>query len=167
MADETKKAPGSLNIVGKVVTIRRATMADLDKIRGGMEKYHFHTEDLNYSDFVVATENGTMLGFGRLQKIGDLHTLNSVVVLEDLWGEGIGTLIIKHLLRIALGTSIYVLTDLVEYFEKQGFIRVTKNVTKLREQLMKSSTVRGKRPAVLVYKKKKKEQPGRGERAGA
>jgi hypothetical protein len=51
------------------------------------EKHRFDTADLDYNEFVV-TENGELIGFGRIRKIGAIYEVGCIVVVEEKKGEG-------------------------------------------------------------------------------
>jgi len=151
---ESPKETGISRITGKIVKVRHATEADMGFIVENLEKYHLDTEDLHYSQFVVAMENGDPVGFGRLKKAGEVYEIGCVVVIEDRKNLGIGSLIIKHLVDFSPVKMVYVITDLVDYFERLGFIETKKAPVELMNALDKACRIGGKHNAVLmVYEK--------------
>ncbi len=118
------KATGISELTGKIARVRHATEADMPFIEETMKKYHFDAENLTYSDFVVATENGKIVGFGSLKKTGGIYEVGCVVVVEEKRSRGIGQLIAKHLVDFAPVDRVYAMTDRVDYFKKLGFVEI-------------------------------------------
>jgi N-acetylglutamate synthase-like GNAT family acetyltransferase len=147
---ESPKETGISRITGKIVKVRHATEADMGFIVENLEKYHLDTEDLHYSQFVVAMENGDPVGFGRLKKAGEVYEIGCVVVIEDRKNLGIGSLIIKHLIDFSPVKMVYIITDLVDYFKRLGFIEKKKAPVELMNALDKACRIGGKNNAVLM-----------------
>jgi len=151
---ESPKVTGISDITGKIVKVRHATEADMGFIIENLEKYHLDTEALHYSEFVVATENGNLIGFGRLKKTGDAYEIGCVVVVEEKRRRGIGSLIVKHLLEYAPLDKVYVITDMVDYFKRLGFVETREGTETLMEALDRACRITGKHATVLmVYQK--------------
>jgi N-acetylglutamate synthase-like GNAT family acetyltransferase len=119
--NEPPKTTGISDITGKTVKVRHATEADLFFIGQKMREHHFDTADLDYSEFVVATENSELIGFGRIRKTGAIYEVGCIIVVEEKKGKGIGKLILAHLLEFAPVRRVYAMTDWVEYFKGLGF----------------------------------------------
>jgi hypothetical protein len=73
---KSPKETGISSITGRIVKIRHATEADMGFIVENLKKYYLDTEDLYYSQFVVAMENGNPIGFGRIKKTGEMYGLS-------------------------------------------------------------------------------------------
>jgi N-acetylglutamate synthase-like GNAT family acetyltransferase len=121
---ESAKVTGMSEITGKVVSVRHATEADIGFIEETMKKHHFDTATIHYSEFVVATENGTLIGFARLKKTGGIYEVGCIIVIESKRGRGIGQLMVEHLIEHAPVDRVYVMTDWVDYFKKFGFVEM-------------------------------------------
>ena len=83
-------------------------------------------------DFVVATDNGSIVGVGALRTLWeDMGEVCSLAVVESHRRQKIGTRIVEELLRQArtLGLSgVLALTYVPEFFAKLGFVPVDKHV---------------------------------------
>jgi len=121
---ESPKTTGVSDLTGKVLKVRHATEADTVLIRETLKKHQFDPEDLDYNDFVVATENSEIVGLGSLRETGGIYEVGCIVVLEEKRAQGIGQLIAKHLIDDAPVNKIYAMTDRVEYFKKMGFVEI-------------------------------------------
>jgi len=126
---ESPKATGISELTGKVVRVRHATEADMVFVEETLKKYQFYAENPDYNDFVVATENGDIVGLGNMKKTGGIYAVGCIVVVEEKRGRGIGQLIAKHLVDYASVDRVYVMTDLADYFKKLGFVEM-KDISK-------------------------------------
>jgi amino-acid N-acetyltransferase len=76
-------------------------------------------------EFVVAEEDGEILGFGALHVMWeDLAEVRTLAVREDIKGRGVGKKILAELMSRAenLGVHrVFCLTFEVKFFESQGF----------------------------------------------
>jgi N-acetylglutamate synthase-like GNAT family acetyltransferase len=118
---QSPKVTGISDLTGKVVRVRHANEADMVFIEKTMKKYGFDTENLDYSEFVVAAENSEIVGFGRLKKIGSIYDVGCIVVIEGKRGRGIGQLIAKHLVDFETVDRVYVTAERADYFRNMGF----------------------------------------------
>ncbi len=143
------KLTGISSITGKTVTIRHAAEADMVFVKENLKKYHLDEDDLDASQFVVAAENGDIIGFGRLRKTGDVYDIGCVVVVEQRQRRGIGASIVRHLMEYAPVRTVYVVTDVVDYFTKLGFTEAKKKPKDLMRRLEMACGVKGK-PATLL-----------------
>jgi len=152
--EASPKGTGISDITGKIVKVRHATEADMGFITEYLQKHHFDTENLHYEQFVVAMENGNPIGFGRLKKTGEVHEIGCVIVTEEKRQPVISTLIIKHLIDFSSVKSVYVITDLVDYFRSLGFVETKEVSQELMSALDKACRIEGKKNTVLmVYRK--------------
>ena len=154
---ESSKVTGISDLTGKVVRVRHANEADMVFIEETMRKYQFNAENLNYNDFVVATENGGIVGFGSLKKAGGIYEVGCIVVVEGKRGQGIGRLIAKHLVDYASVDRVYVTTDLADHFRKLGFVEMKDRPKEYLEALDLVCKAGEKTKKVLMsYEKKDK-----------
>lgn len=149
------KTTGISDITGKVVRVRHANEYDMDFIEEMLKKHNLDTDDLHYTQFVIATENGTPIGFGRLKKTGDVYEIACVIVHEEKRGQGIGSLIVKHLIDYSPLDIVYVVTDEVDYYKKLGFVEVQTKVKELENALIRACNVSAKNPVIMSYEKTK------------
>ncbi len=149
------KLTGISSITGKTVTIRHATEADMVFVEENVKKYRLDADDLDASQFVVAAENGDIIGFGGLRKTGDVYDIGCVVVIEKQRRSGIGASLVRHLLEYAPVKTVYVVTDFVDYFKRLGFTEAKKKPKELMRRLEAACSVKG-RPATLLMSHEKK-----------
>lgn len=80
--------------------------------------------------FVVAEQNGRIVGAGGIEVYGPYGLLRSVVVVKEFRGEGLGEAIVSDRLRWAARQglrAVYLLTTTVpEFFEKIGFTEMSR-----------------------------------------
>ncbi|MEW6117583.1 MAG: GNAT family N-acetyltransferase [Nitrospirota bacterium] len=153
--NESPAETGVSEITGKRVTVRHATEADMPFIEEKIHRYGFDDHNLNHRQFVVAAENGAIIGFGRLQQIGELYHIGCVAVVEERRGMGIGSLIMQHLLDIAPVDMVYVLTDQVDYFRKFGFSEMETGSKELFDDLDSACKAADKQHRVLMVHEKR------------
>lgn len=147
---ESSEENGMSEITRKTIRIRHATEGDMAFIREELKKNNIDSENLDPHEFVVAAENGTIAGFGRLRRTGELHQIGCVVVVEDKRRRGVASLIVKYLLDSAPVTLVYIVTDLVDYFKKLGFVEMKEGSKELLDALDEACKVRGKPHTVVM-----------------
>jgi N-acetylglutamate synthase-like GNAT family acetyltransferase len=123
---KSPKATGISDITGKILRVRHATEADMGFIEGKMKNYRLDTRDLDYREFVVATEDSRIIGFGRLRKTETIYEIGCILAIEEKRRKGIGQLILKHLMEYAPVDKVYVMTDWVDQFNELGFTEMKK-----------------------------------------
>ncbi|MEW6002574.1 MAG: GNAT family N-acetyltransferase [Nitrospirota bacterium] len=147
---ESPKMTGISEITGKMVRVRHATEADLVFIEERLKEHHFDTETLDYREFVVATEDGELIGLGRLKKTGEIYQIGCVIVVEEKRQRGIGSLIVKHLMDYAPVKIVYVLTDWVDYFKELGFVEIKEGAKELYDVCDAACRVGGKQKTTFM-----------------
>lgn len=134
------------------IRIRQATDADMPFIEAELIRNNIDTENLDYHEFVVAAQNGEIAGFGRLRNTGEFYQLGCVAVVEEHRGRGVSSLIIKHLLDYSPVNLVYIVTELVDYFEKLGFVEMKEGSKELLDALDEACKVIGKpNTVIMVY----------------
>jgi N-acetylglutamate synthase-like GNAT family acetyltransferase len=156
---EKRESPGETGTSGNAegaMKIRHATHGDMAFIKDELRKNDIDSENLDPQEFVVAVENGTIAGFGRLRKAGEIYQIGCVVVVEDKRRRGVGSLIVKYLLDFTPVSLVYIVTDLVDYFERLGFVEMKEGSKELLDALDEACKVKGKPHTVLmVYERPK------------
>jgi N-acetylglutamate synthase-like GNAT family acetyltransferase len=106
--------------------IRPATPTDQTTIRRLIREAGINRMSLNWPNFVVAQDGGTIVGIGQVKTHGDgSHELASLAVVPARQNQGIGGAIIKTLL--AREQAVVYLTcrsQLQGYYERFGFRRL-------------------------------------------
>ena len=142
------------SLIGMTVTVRHATESDMVFIEENLRRHNFDAGNLDYRQFVVAAENGGIVGFGRLTKTGEMYAIGCVVVIEEKRGRGVGSLIVRHLLEESPVKLVYIVTDLVDYFKGLGFVELKAGSKELMDSLDEACRERLKQNTVImVYEK--------------
>ncbi len=148
------KKSGMSAITGKTLAIRHATESDMVVIEESLKKYGPPIPDLGAFQFVVAAEDGDIIGFGGLRQRGDVCDIACAVVREKHRNRGIGAAIVNHLIEYSPVDRVFVTTDLVDYFKELGFAETNRTPTELRCVLDVECGARKKHSQVLmVYEK--------------
>lgn len=109
------------------LTIRPATGNDQPAIRRLIAEVHLPRMNLQWPNFVVAEEDGEMVGIGQVKSHGDgSRELASIAVVPKRQGEGVGTTVIRALLAREGGVVLHLSCrrELEGYYERFGFRRV-------------------------------------------
>jgi len=150
---ESPKTTGISDITGKIIRVRHANEYDMDFIEEMLKKHQLDAEDLHYTQFVIATENGTPIGCGRLKKMGEVYEIACIIVVEKKKGQGIGSLIVKHLIDYAPLNTVYVVTDKIDYYKKLGFVEVQTKVKEIENSLVSACRMSNKKQVIMFYEK--------------
>jgi N-acetylglutamate synthase-like GNAT family acetyltransferase len=106
------------------MTIRPATESDQATIRRLIREANLNRMSLHWPNFVVAEEEGAVVGIGQVKAHGDgSRELASIAVVPGRQGEGIGSAIITALLA-GEGDRVLYLTcasRLRGYYDRFGF----------------------------------------------
>jgi amino-acid N-acetyltransferase len=138
--------------------LRAASAADYDQIVGLLRAADLPTAGLHHAlpDFLVAEENGHVVGAVGLEVYGDTALLRSAVVDTGRRGSGVGSDLVAELLAHAGRRGvreIYLLTTTAEdYFPRFGFTRVRRDA--VSPALHASEEFRGACPDSAVVMRK-------------
>ena len=106
------------------VTIRPATEADQQTIRRLIKEANINPISLNWPHFVVAEDDGAIVGVGQVKPHGDgSRELASIAVVRARRSSGIGRALIEALLARERGGVLYLTCrrELEGYYESFGF----------------------------------------------
>lgn len=152
---EEKESPtvsGTSDITKKMVRIRHATDADMPFIEEQLKKNNMDADTLDFREFLVATEDGEITGFGRMKKTGQFYQVGCVVVVEEKRSKGIGSLIVKHMMELSPVTLVYIPMELEDYFTKLGFVKMQESSKELLDALDEACKLKGKpMTSIMVY----------------
>jgi N-acetylglutamate synthase-like GNAT family acetyltransferase len=140
---------GISDITGRIVRVRHATELDRFFIEELLKKCGLDTPRVEYSEFVVATENGDLVGLGRLRGVGVAGELGPVMLTEEKSRHRVGPLIVKHLLEFSPYKKVYTITDLVDFFTTLGFVQ-THDAPKEYIDLLNAAREAGKGGQVIM-----------------
>lgn len=109
------------------LTIRVATEADQTMIRRLIKEAHLNPMSLDWPNFVVAEEEGAIVGVGQVKAHKDgSRELASIAVVPERQGQGIGRALIEMLLAREAGVAVHLTCrrELRGYYERFGFRRL-------------------------------------------
>ena len=132
------------------IAIRPASPDDMPFITEHLEKFLLDDEDVDFHQFVVAVEGDAIVGFGRIRPHREVYELGGVGVVEERRNEGIGKMIIRHLIDIFPSDDVYITTDIPGYFEKLGFRRVEHAPLDLIEKIKRVCEKKCRNGAVVM-----------------
>ncbi len=107
--------------------IRPATRADQATIREMIRKAGINPMSLNWPNFLVAEEDGAVVGVGQVKVHGDgSRELASMAVIPARQGEGIGSGIVNALIAGQGGRVLHLTCrrETQGYYERFGFRRL-------------------------------------------
>jgi amino-acid N-acetyltransferase len=113
-----------------MTTFRPATSADLKPV---LDLLRGHALDLSgvresLGDFLVAEEQGTVVGSIGLEVYAPYALLRSAAILPDRKGGGLGSALVERILAHARGRGVQGLylftTEAAPFFERHGFVRI-------------------------------------------
>jgi amino-acid N-acetyltransferase len=107
--------------------IRPASEEDQPTIRRFVTDARLNPMSLNWPNFVVAEEDGEVVGVGQVKAHGDgSRELASIVVVPARQGHGIGSAVIRTLLATNPGGVLHLTCrrELQGYYERFGFRRL-------------------------------------------
>jgi N-acetylglutamate synthase-like GNAT family acetyltransferase len=115
-------------VLAKVsLTIRRATESDQPTIRRLIKEANLNRMSLDWPNFVVAEEDGAIVGSGQVKAHGDgSRELASIAVVPARQGQGIGRAIIETLLAREPSAVLHLTCrrELEGFYERFGFERL-------------------------------------------
>ncbi|MGQ9572321.1 MAG: GNAT family N-acetyltransferase [Dehalococcoidia bacterium] len=89
-----------------------------------VRSFRLDDEALDAAQFITVRQGEEIIAFGRIKPYGnDVYELGCVGVVEEQRGRGLGRLVVQELIERFPTDSVYVTTDLAQYFEKLGFIQ--------------------------------------------
>ena len=109
------------------MTIRAAAEADQPTIRRLIKEANLNRMSLNWPHFVVAEEDGAIVGVGQVKAHGDgSRELASLAVVPERQGQGVGGALIEALLAREPGAVLHLTCrrQLQGYYERFGFRRL-------------------------------------------
>ena len=109
------------------MTIRAATEADQPTIRRLIKEANLNRMSLNWPHFVVAEQDGAIVGVGQIKAHGDgSRELASLAVVPERQGQGVGSALIEALLAREPGAVLHLTCrrQLQGYYERFGFRRL-------------------------------------------
>jgi N-acetylglutamate synthase-like GNAT family acetyltransferase len=115
-------------------SIHSCTPALFDTLKNYISQFELDNRSLQPSQFLVALENETVLGFGRIREHADCSELCSLGVIEPKRHKGIGRALTRALITKAK-QPLYLVCIIPHFFEPPGFSVTDKYPTALQNKL--------------------------------
>jgi len=115
--------------------IRGATEADLSFIQDMVARLRLDNERLRTEQFIVVEEGERAVAFGRIKPYRRTFELGCVAVVEGRRNRGLGELVVRELIRRFPQRRVYVTTDIPDYFQRLGFVRIRALPRELSEKM--------------------------------
>ena len=147
------------------IKLRTAVMTDMPIIVKMIGEFCLDFEELHPEQFVVADEDGKMLGFGRLKSYDDAVEMGCLGVLHERRNQGIGRMIIDELVRRGPDT-IWVTTDLPGYLSPLGFQETDDMPDSIARKLERFRGLKSGRLVAMRYLKRRRTGAATPEAAG-
>jgi N-acetylglutamate synthase-like GNAT family acetyltransferase len=105
------------------IAIRPATAADQPTISAMVRDARLNPFRLNWGDFVIAEDEGRIVGIGQIRPHGDgSRELSSLVVVPERQAQGVGSQVVEALLARETGpTYLFCRDRLASFYERFGF----------------------------------------------
>jgi threonine dehydratase len=100
-----------------------ATAEDLPFISETAERMKLDAAELAPEQFITVRRDGDIIGFGRIRPYKETFELATLAVVEEERDRGLGEAISRELIRRFPQDEVFVVTDVVDYWERLGFIR--------------------------------------------
>lgn len=105
---------------GGNIIVSDAIKEELPLILNIAKSLDLDCEDPAWNQFTVARQKGTIVGIGRLRTYPECTEIATVGVVSDVQNKGIGSLIMKELIRKA-PREVFVTCVIPDFFSKLGF----------------------------------------------
>lgn len=157
MKKAKSKLPSPLK-AGASITLRDAYPGDMPFIKEHIEKFLLDDEDIAFRQFVVAVQEGEIVGFGRIRPHKEVYELGSIGVVENRRKLGIGRMLVEHLIGRFPTDDVYLVTDIPEYFERLGFRKIEGAPKELVEKINRICAAKCRAEAVVMWLRKVKRR---------
>lgn len=132
--------------------LSKANESHFSEIKNIIDALHLDSSHLQINQFCVALKNSKVIGIGRIKTINNCQELCTLGVMEEYRNQGIGFSIVKFLKQNHT-LPIYLVTDISEYFIKQGFMEIEEYPEEMiiKQQLC-IDHLKCQSPKVMIYK---------------
>jgi amino-acid N-acetyltransferase len=144
-------------------TIRPAVASDQATITAIVRAARINPRRLDWQRFLVADENGHIVGVGQVKRHGDgSRELASLAVIPERQGRGVGGAIVRALLGREPGPVYLMCMDWLEpYYQGFGFRRLERDelptsfrgIARFAPALATASSLFGKRLQLIVMRR--------------
>ena len=115
--------------------INYPTPADFEQIKKYIRDFELDNRSLVKEQFLVAKQNSTIIGFGRIREYDHCSELCSLGVIEPERNKGIGKELTRHLIQKAR-QNLYLVCIIPDFFEPLNFKTVTTYPPELSDKLI-------------------------------
>lgn len=116
------------------VLVSPAEEGDMPMVECLAKSFDLDCEELSWKQFVVAKNNETIIGFGRLRYRPDCTEIATVGVIEEERNKGVGTAIVNELIRIG-SNEIFLTCVIPHFFSRLGFETVKQYPSVLQKKV--------------------------------
>lgn len=112
-----------------MISTLQAKRKDLSGIISFLESVRGDTSEISFNQFIVAKDDDKLIGCVRIKEMADdCLELASLVVLEEYRGKGIGSKLIKEILKKEKRRPIYLLCfmERKNFYSNLGFTLIEK-----------------------------------------
>ncbi len=102
------------------IQIRECNINEFEQIKNYIQQFELDNRELNPNQFLVAIEQNTIIGFGRIREHRNCSELCSLGVIEPERYKGIGKGLTKALIAKAT-QKLYLVCIIPDFFTKLGF----------------------------------------------
>lgn len=104
------------------VEFSNAGPRDVPFIQETAERLILDAADIRPEQFITVRDDGGIIAFGRIRPYKETFELATVGVVEEHRGKGFGEAIARELVRRFPQDEVYVVSDLIDYWESLGFL---------------------------------------------
>jgi N-acetylglutamate synthase-like GNAT family acetyltransferase len=138
------------------MVIRRGQASDLAALEELLGQYQMGTTGLSPQDFLVADEDGALVGTVLLQRVDGDAYLRAMAVDPGWQGRGLGSQLVRVLVAGLAEVKLVARGDVTPFYVKLGFRPLGwENVhTTMREECEGCPDLAACRPVPMVYERK-------------
>ncbi len=103
------------------IIISRVNELDFQKVELLAKQLELDWEDASCGQFLVAKEDESIVGFGRVRAYPNCSEIATVGVIKEKQNKGIGLLLMKALINIS-PNEVFVTCVIPNFFKQLGFI---------------------------------------------
>lgn len=138
------------------IAITPAQEKDSEQIFHLAKSFDLDCEEFSWKQFLVARNNGSIIGIGRLREYEECIEVATVGVIPEERNKGIGTAIVNELVKIG-PPEIYVSCVIPDFFSRFGFQPLKKFPSVLQKKIDFCKLYGFKDEEIFVMKIEKEE----------
>ena len=142
------------------IAFSSATPSDVPLIRETAERLILDANDLKAGQFITVREDGRIVAFGRIRPYKETFELATLAVVEEHRGNGLGEAVARELIRRFPQDEVYVVTDLIGYWERLGFVCTEILPPELEEKRQTACSTLRPGAQGMIYDRRIEQLPG-------